>query len=164
VRGAEHWNVLDPDVLAWQLDAAPDRRFVHELFELRRLVEPAIGTIAAERATDEDVAALEAALHDMAAAGENADAFLDADVRFHRAVLAAVDNRLMRALGTITETALTLSLRLSLPAPRGRGPSVPEHRAVLEAIRRHDPDAARDAIRTLIDEAERDVVEAMGEA
>jgi DNA-binding FadR family transcriptional regulator len=41
---------------------------------------------------------------------------------------------------------------------------VPEHRAVLEAIRRHDPEAARDTIRTLIDEAERDVVEAMGEA
>jgi DNA-binding FadR family transcriptional regulator len=164
VRGAEHWNVLDPDVLAWQLDAAPQRRFVRELFELRRLVEPAVVTIAAERATGGDLTLLEGAFRDMEAAGDDAGAFLDADARFHRGILEAVDNRLMRSLGTITETALMLSLRLSLPAPRGLSPSVPQHGAVLDAIRRHDPDAARDAMRRLIEDAERDVVLALDAA
>src|SRR5919108_4693168 len=35
------WNLLDPDVLAWQLEAGPNRRFLRDMLELRRLIEPA---------------------------------------------------------------------------------------------------------------------------
>jgi len=163
VRAADQWNALDPDVLTWQLEAAPRERFVRELFELRRLVEPAIASIAASRAKPSDVAELEAAYRDMIAAGDDSLKFIGPDTRFHRTILASVDNRMLRSLGSVIETALMLSLRLSLASPHGQRYSIPLHGAVLEAIRRRDGEAAREAMARLIDDAEADVRRAIME-
>jgi len=57
----EHWNWFDPDVVAWQSSAGLSREFLRDLQELRRLVEPAAVRLAAERATSQDIAEIEAA-------------------------------------------------------------------------------------------------------
>jgi DNA-binding FadR family transcriptional regulator len=161
VRPAEMWNALDPDVLAWQLEVAPRERFVRDLFELRRLVEPAIAFIAAERASPRDIAELERAYGDMEAAGDDGAKFIGPDTRFHHAILAVVDNRMVRALAGVIETALNLSLRLSIASPHGQRHSLPLHGAVLNAIRRRDGEKARQAMARLIDDAEDDVKRAL---
>src|SRR6476659_2488071 len=61
VRERRYWHMLDPDVLAWRLEAAPDDDFYMEVLELRRLIEPAVAALAATRASDEEVAGLESA-------------------------------------------------------------------------------------------------------
>ena len=158
VRDPEGWNALDPDLLAWQLEAAPSERLVRELFELRRVIEPAIAAMAAERASEADVAALDAALAEMAETADDPFRFLGPDVRFHQTILASVDNRMLRSLASAIETALTLSLQLSLETPRGQHYSLPLHGAVLEAIRRKDAAGAREAMHRLIDDAEEDAL------
>ena len=161
VQPPESWHLLDPAVLTWQSHAAPQDRFVRELFELRRMIEPDAAAFAAGRISEAGLDVLAEACDAMARAGENHSAFLDADRRFHRAILHSVGNSLVLALAGAMEQALELSLRLSLPAPRGQQRSVPLHRQVLDAIRNRDAEAARAAMRDLIDDAEQDVRDAL---
>jgi DNA-binding FadR family transcriptional regulator len=161
VRDPACWNLLDPDVLVWQLSAAPLDRFVRELFELRRVVEPAVAALAAARCSPRHIEELAAAYQGMITAGNDNRRFIGPDIQFHQTILGAVDNGLLRALGVVVETALALTLRLSLDNPRGQSHSVPLHRAVLDAIRARDPEAAEKAMRKLIDGAELDVKSAL---
>jgi GntR family galactonate operon transcriptional repressor len=161
VRAPEAWHLLDPAVLTWQSLAAPRDRFVRDLFELRRMIEPEAAAFAAARIGKAGLAELAAAFEDMIRAGEDQEAFLVADRRFHRMISRSVGNALVLALAGAVEQALELSLRLSLAAPRGQQRSVPLHGAVLDAIRTRDADTAREAMRRLIDDAEEDVRHAL---
>jgi GntR family galactonate operon transcriptional repressor len=155
------WHLLDPALLTWQSLAAPQDRFVRELFELRRMIEPEAAAFAARRISETGLVTLASAYDDMIRAGEDLPAFLAADRRFHRAIFHSVGNGLVLALASAVEQALELSLQLSLPTPRGQQQSVPLHGAVLDAIRGRDPDAARAAMHHLIDNAEEDVRHAL---
>lgn len=161
VRAPEVWHLLDPAVLTWQSLAVPHEKFVRELFELRRMIEPDAAAFAAVRISEGGLDALRASHDDMRRAGEDQQAFFDADRRFHRGILRSVGNSLVLALSDVVEQALDLSLRLSLPAPRGQQRSMPLHSAVFEAVRARDAEAARTAMRRLIDDAEMDVRDAL---
>src|SRR5262249_20978382 len=154
VRAAEAWSLLDPAVLDWQSRVEPQDRFITELFGLRRVVEPAVAALAAERIGADDLAALEGSYRDMIAAGDDAEAFFTPDLRFHRILLYAVGNSLVQALGETVKQALALNLQLSLQAPRGQQRAMPLHGAVLDAIRARDPEAARAAMTRLNVDAE----------
>src|SRR3989454_2680192 len=65
VRPRHEWNILDPDVLAWQQDGAVDDALLRKLTEVRRIIEPAAAELAAARADAQDVAALEDAFQQM---------------------------------------------------------------------------------------------------
>ena len=43
------WNLFDPDVLDWRLEAGVDAAFVRDLMELRLTIEPAAARLAARR-------------------------------------------------------------------------------------------------------------------
>ena len=51
VRPRRDWHHLDPDVLAWRSESEPDERFLADILELRRILEPAAARLAAERAS-----------------------------------------------------------------------------------------------------------------
>jgi len=138
VRPAEHWSRLSPDVLRWLLAGPDSVRVLHELMDLRSVVEPAA---AAAAAAAQDGGAVEPASRLWAAAAAaDRDSFLAADVDFHRAVLRAGGNRLFEALGAL--------IAESLPprADAGEQLSLSEARAHLDladAIVAGDADAAR---------------------
>ena len=94
-----HWNLLDLDVLGWRYATMPRTQFFRELFEIRRMIEPNAAALAAERATDEEIAALDAAYAAMQATDHASDAAIDADLRFHRAVLDCSHNELLVQMG-----------------------------------------------------------------
>ncbi len=161
VRPAQNWNLLDPDVLSWQLAVAPRDRFVREIFELRRTIEPSVAALAAVRASNVQLEEMAAALDGMESAGDNGRRFIDPDIRFHLCILNAVDNTMIRSLSGVIETALTTTMYLSLDNRLGQRHSVPLHRAVYDAFRARDPNAAREAMTRLIDDAEGDAARAM---
>jgi DNA-binding FadR family transcriptional regulator len=161
VRPPESWNLLDPDVLAWQWAAMPRGEFVREIFELRRAFEPTVAALAALRASKDHLRTMAAALDEMDAAGDDGRRFIGPDTRFHRTILAAVGNGMLRSLSSVIETALTVSMYLSLETPRGQHHSVPLHRAVYDAFRARAPEAARRAMNDLIDDAEDDATKAL---
>jgi len=163
VRDPGVWNLLDPDILTWRAQGENQDAYVTELFELRRVLEPAAAGLAASRISSAQLAELTLAYDEMVAAGEDTAKFFEPDVRFHRTILGAVGNALFRALGQTVTVALDITLRLSLDAPKGQQQSLPIHRTVLDAIAAHDSQAAAAAMLALVDAAERDVAEARAE-
>lgn len=145
VREAIHWKQLDQDVLAWRCASMPADDFVDKLVEMRELIEPGAAAAAAKRRTTAQLAALKAAYEGMAAA-ENLDAWAEADLAFHETMLQATNNELMVSLFTVIETALAQYFLLSARNAGDFKAALPHHEAVLEAIRRRQPEAARQAM------------------
>jgi DNA-binding FadR family transcriptional regulator len=161
VRPRADWNLLDPDVLAWQFAAGPFTRFIEDLFELRQMIEPQAAAMAARRAGPAEMERIEAAYLGMEAAGNDSDLWIDPDLRFQQAIIRATGNELLWPLGAIIETALATSFRLSSAHWNGPIHSLPLHRAILEAIRKRNPDAAQAAMHRLLDGAADDVRRAL---
>ncbi|HUC19322.1 MAG TPA: FadR/GntR family transcriptional regulator [Acetobacteraceae bacterium] len=161
VREMSAWNQLDPDILAWRGRGGDQQTFARELFELRRVVEPAAASLAATRITPGQLGELRQAYEEMVAAGEDTEQFFAPDVRFHRVIATAVGNSLFRSLADMVTAALDITLRMALDAPRGQRQSLPLHKHVMEAIARQDAAAAATAMLRLVDGSERDVAEAL---
>ena len=136
VRPRSEWNMLDPEVLAWTLRAAPTDAFVTGLFEVRKIIEPSAAALAAERRTPEAAKRIERALADMFAFQDGSGDLTDADLRFHQAILDATGNFFLASFGAVIESSLVASFRLSWHS----GYHTPEyslrqHQGVMEAIR-----------------------------
>jgi DNA-binding FadR family transcriptional regulator len=162
VRPRWEWSLLDHDLLRWQADAlGADPGFLRRLAEVRGIVEPAGARLAAQRRTAKDLAEIESALAAMAGAGPDADAAIDADLRFHRALLVAAHNELMLPMEAVIETGLRA--RDQLVHHGSWSDPVPRHRRLAEAVRDRDPEAAGAAMHSLLDQAARDVRRALRE-
>jgi DNA-binding FadR family transcriptional regulator len=156
VRARSHWNFLDSDIFGWRLDSEEAADVIAELHQLRHLIEPLAASMAATHATRSHLARLRSAYADMEAAGDNAAAFVEPDVRFHREVIAASGSTLFSSLGVIIGAALEIFFRLGIDNPLGHASSTPLHKAVMEAICARNANAARLAMRRLIEDSERD--------
>ena len=143
------WNLLDPDVLAWQREAGADRRFLDDMLELRALIEPHAARLAALRATGDQVKAMEEQVEAMKEAGEDANAFLEPDLQFHTLLLEASHNELLEHMATIVTAVLRTLFTYSGRPPGAYAQAAEQHRAVVDAIGEHDPDGAESALLAL---------------
>lgn len=156
-RPRDAWNALDADVLAWRLKNGAEPKFVFDLLHMRAVVEPAAAAMAARSHTPAALAAIEEAFAEMERTANDAALFADPDRRFHKAILVATGNDFMAAFAALVEVALGMFVRIASRHPGAPAPSVPLHRAVLEAIRRRDADGAYAAMMALIDRTSRNV-------
>ena len=147
VRPRADWNLLDSEVISWRLIDKHDTTMLDNLHELRTIMEPRAARLAAERATDDDIKALDAALAEMTN-GEGEAASADADLRFHRRLLAASRNELLERLEVAVQADLAEQHRNG--GQMAAGDAVKGHHAVLDAIRARDPDAAERAMHDLL--------------
>lgn len=148
VRPRSDWNMLDPDVLAWRLESRHDAEFAQDLYDFRMAIEPMAASLAADRATDEQISEMEAALSDMRKAGTDSQAFIEPDLRFHQTLLKACHNDLLASLSALIETALSFSFNQAELDVSDTMADV--HAVVFEAIRDHDPQAAQVAMVALL--------------
>lgn len=150
----EMWNLMDRDVISWYSRLAK-ADFLTDLLELRLMVEPGAAQLAAERAGEDGVAELESAYRRMAEHArklpQDEDAFVQADLAFHLALLKASGNQLVEQLGRLLETSLYYGIEVSAHAPGGGEATLPMHEAVLSAVRGGRPVAASRAMRRLIE-------------
>lgn len=164
VTERNRWNLLDPDVLRWQLVALPSPKLLEKLTELRVMIEPAAAALAAQRRDDADLAEIAAALTIMDVEDGSEDAasiIVTGDVRFHRAVLAATHNELIEQLGHI----IAAGLRSRDEYVHMHDVSIKngwhEHESVLRAIEGGAPEAARLAMLGLVESAAADATEVL---
>jgi DNA-binding FadR family transcriptional regulator len=154
VRPPESWNLLDPDVLTWQQEGLPRGVFLEKLTEVRLLIEPGAAALAALRAGPDEIAALQRALRDMCEALDRTppdhEAYNDADIRFHRAVVQACDNDVLEQMGNMVSRALLIAFNAAVRVPGLARSSLPRHQAIVDAIRRHQPNRARAAMERLV--------------
>lgn len=109
-----------------------------DLVEVRGNIEPLIAQLAAERATEDDVAALQDALAEMIAAGDG-EGWRPAHLAFHSALANATQNVILIKIWGL----IVLFLRDS-PLVTGRHSDFDAevHRAIIDGIANHDPEAA----------------------
>jgi DNA-binding FadR family transcriptional regulator len=157
VLNDDQWNWFDPDVITWQAQAGLTPEFLRDLQELRRVVEPAAVRLAAEKATDEDIAEIEAAYAGMKRAVEQGGDYVVHDLRFHQGLLHASHNRMLIQMGKALSALLRTSFEISTRIQDGPRSSLPLHRAVLDAVIKHTPDKAERAIMVLINGAHEDI-------
>jgi GntR family galactonate operon transcriptional repressor len=160
VRPMAEWNMLDSDVLRWQVDQNPSDEFIHALFEMREILEPAACSLAAERATVEELAALGAAMDGIEANLRGSREQIKADVDFHKTILQASRNPMLRSVGAMIQSALTISFTLGWRTVMAED-AVLQHRAVYDAICLRDRDTAYLAMRKLLRNSKGNVFDAI---
>jgi len=126
-----------------------------DLVEVRLPLEGEIAALAAHRATPEQIAALEATIVELSAA-KNLAARVEADNRFHELLAESTGNPVFSLLLTTVSGTLRRSRSETL-ARTGVGRALEGHRAVLDAVRRKDPEASRHAMREHLKMAEQDL-------
>ena len=113
------------------------------LWEVRRVLEAGSASLAAERASPEQIATISDEVTGMYSALNDPQVFLDYDLRFHRAVAAAAGNPM---LGAIIEAVAALFFeerRVTIEKARNLRESADAHRKIYQAIRARDADGAR---------------------
>jgi GntR family galactonate operon transcriptional repressor len=159
VQARSAWGLLDPDILRWQFESNHGGSFLDDLMELRELIEPRGAGLAAQRRSAEDLGRLEGILAEMTAAGRDGEAFIAADIDFHRALLQAAHNELLFQLHEVVDVGLLARDRF-VQGVREWEEAIPEHAAIVAAVKAADSRGAEKAVRTLLERATQDVVRA----
>jgi GntR family transcriptional regulator, galactonate operon transcriptional repressor len=151
VAPRDSWNLIDPDVLHWQLSMNPSKQFIRELFEMRLIIEPKAAGLAAERRTDAQLAALENAVRRMETERAYSEASIRADLDFHRAIFATAGNPQLACLAHVVVATIqwTMLLQSSKANEAFAGP-LRDHRRVMDAIAARDSGLAAAGLQVLI--------------
>lgn len=126
--------------LATEIDQA------EEPLEVRKILEPQIAWLAAERATPEDIAEIESRLEDQQVRVAAGQPTMEEDEAFHLAIARATKNRVLERLVVMINDLIKPS---RLDPPRTSQDAIRTllgHKSILEAIRRGDEKAAYDAM------------------
>ncbi|MGA7402959.1 MAG: FadR/GntR family transcriptional regulator [Candidatus Sulfotelmatobacter sp.] len=126
------------------------------LAELRLILEPGIAALAAVRAKEEDVTAMREAVVVMDRAQKDPEAYIEADLDFHLALAEAVANPLILSL-IDSIVGLLREQRMKIFNVEG-GPQRGQihHKRILEAVERRDPEMARGAMRSHLEQVRED--------
>lgn len=129
-----------------------------QVFEVRKILEPAIAALAAERATAAEMGELEAILDEQARQIAEGETGVEADTRFHSALADAAKNDVLLRLNEAIVDRLHETRERSLQT-QGRPPrSLAGHREILRAIHSKDPTQARKAMLNHLETIEHDVL------
>jgi DNA-binding FadR family transcriptional regulator len=150
VSPKSRWNLLDPTVLAWYFTAEPSEEFIHGIFELRMIVEPAAAALAAERRDAGDLTRMREALMAMEKHGLHSDAGRAADRAFHDAVLEATRNAPLITLSSTIGAAVRWTTIFKTRKHKLPRDPMPDHWRVFDAIAAGGPEPARLAMQELV--------------
>lgn len=126
------------------------------LAEVRAILEPEIAALAAVRLQESELATMREAVAVMDKAGQDPEAYIEADLDFHLALAEGAANPLILSLldsivGLLREQRLKI-FRVSGGPERGQI----HHKRILEAVERHDSQKAREAMRAHLDQVRED--------
>lgn len=132
--GARHLLRMQPDTLAHLKDA-------------RVFLETGMARLAAERATDDDIARLRQRLAEHRQALNRLDVFLERDMAFHREIACISGNPIFPAIVEALFQWAAEYYRAIVRAPGVENVTLAEHQRLFEAIAARDPAAAEQAMR-----------------
>ena len=151
LRRLAHERLVDVYPRRGMFVTGVDVRQLARLSEVRAVLEPEAARLAAERATEDDRAQLDALLAELDAGGSE---LMQLDERIHRAVYRAAHNDLLEAT---LEQYYALALRiwmLALERTQDLEEAVEAHRDLLEAIRDGDGERAAQTMRDHVENFE----------
>jgi GntR family transcriptional repressor for pyruvate dehydrogenase complex len=119
---------------------------LHDIFEVRHLLEPQLAALASERATDEDVKRLSSILVEQQRQIMEGETGVDADTKFHFALATATHNSALVKVVSAVEDVLQQSRDQTLQQPGRSERSLESHRQILEMVQAGDSLGARSAM------------------
>ncbi len=127
------------------------------LVEFRVILETEIAALAAARATEKEILAMREAIRVMDENLNDADAFISADNAFHEALAQATQNALILILINSIVHLLSEQRKQIFETEGGPQRGQIHHRRILESVMRRDPEAARAAMRSHLQQVREDV-------
>jgi GntR family transcriptional regulator, transcriptional repressor for pyruvate dehydrogenase complex len=119
---------------------------VDELFEARLIIEAGLAELAAERATESDIAALTQEVEEMRANTGDPEEFLKHDVRFHQVMARAADNKLMSGVMDTVAQLLFHIRRQNVARANDLEEAIEWHEKLITAMEKHDSKRAKDTL------------------
>jgi DNA-binding FadR family transcriptional regulator len=127
-----------------------------QLFEVRALLEGEAAALAAARRTDAHLAALNAAIDEMAGGVDTEERFIAADLKFHLTIAGATGNPVIVHLMEAIRDRLRAAFGTVFHIPGSAERSVAQHREIAAAVALLRPDEARAAMHEHIARVERE--------
>ena len=116
-----------------------------------------LAALAAVRATEKEIAAMREAIATMDENMNNADAFIAADNRFHEALAQATQNALIMILINSIVNLLSEQRKQVFQVEGGPQRGQIHHKRILDNVIRREPEAARAAMRSHLQQVREDV-------
>lgn len=124
-----------------------DDSVVDEVIETRKILEPEMVKLAAQRATEEDIEHIRASIAQMEQEVKMGLSGINGDTAFHFAVANATHNSAMQKILSLIADLLHYTMKVSMRAEPEREVTIQGHKKVLEAIEARDPVLASEYMR-----------------
>jgi GntR family transcriptional regulator, transcriptional repressor for pyruvate dehydrogenase complex len=135
-----------------------EKRALADMFEMRKLIEPHIAALAAERASRNDVAQLKRIVAKQTEAVSRGETGVEADAELHFFISRTTRNHALQKLVSGLMEMLSRSREESLQTDERRGSSIEAHRRIVTAIEKHDRSKARSEMLRHIEQVEESVL------
>ena len=117
-----------------------------EMMEIRLIIEPSIAYYAALRGTDEEIQRIDEyriKVEEIIAAGKNRTS---AEQDFHNALAAATHNQFAMQLMQVVNKSIYLEVKYHEESTNLATHSIPDHREIVNFLRRRNPDGVKTAM------------------
>jgi GntR family transcriptional repressor for pyruvate dehydrogenase complex len=131
-------------IMEWRLIS--ENHDIENLLEVRIALEGVSAANSALNATPEDIEKARKLLAQMKSALKDKKQFAVLDLEFHITLANASGNAVLSDLISVIRSQLARTLTRVLKLPNALPLSLKEHTAILDAIERHDPEGAREAM------------------
>src|SRR5262245_5229526 len=128
---------------------------VMQLYAMREILEGSAARFAAQHATETDIAILYRLQRELANAERDAMLLVMLNRRFHQAIYEAAHNQYLLQTLNLLHDSLALLHNTTFRMPNRRSESDEEHRRIVAAIEKRDPERAEQAARDHIRQAQR---------
>jgi DNA-binding GntR family transcriptional regulator len=133
---------------------------VHQLYEMREILEGSAARFAAQHSTPIEIEMLRQILYELESTADDVLTLVGLNRRLHQAISEAAHNRYLAHTVDTLQDSFALLHSATFRAPNRRRDSDEEHRRIVDAIERRDADAAEAAAREHIRQARRTRFEA----
>jgi GntR family transcriptional repressor for pyruvate dehydrogenase complex len=130
------------------------KELVSELLDFRKMLEPPLAARAATHASPEEVLEMEDILRRQEEKQDQGDAAVEEDAEFHYSIALASGNSVVLKVIDIIMDLLRDTRARSLQVEGRSQKSLTGHRRILAAIKRHDAEAAKAAMRRHLEDVE----------
>jgi len=131
-----------------------------ELLEARKVLEVALARLAAQQATDEDIAEMSEILQQAEqVVARGSASFVEIDLSFHSSIAEATQNRVLVEMFDTVRSLLYQTHRQTVRIPGVISRSHASHRKIFDAIRARDADLAAEMMAEHIEDVNRVLTE-----
>ena len=135
------------------------QELVSELLDFRKMLEPPLAARAATHASSDEISEMDEILQRQEVTLSHGEASIAEDAEFHYSIALASGNSVVLKVLDILMDLLRETRERSLQLKGRPQRSLAGHRRILAAIKRHDAEAAKDAMRRHIEDVEEIVLE-----